>query len=313
MSRTVYVFHPRSVIERIKAGLPTVHVEVNKDAKGVVSDSWMTLKIEAVPIGGQTVVKGPAYFRIGRADVAITITKDLADPSNKDDFRNKKKYGNKKFETTVGRSGLFGEMLDLLVPLRDAQIQKLLADGTIKPEVATLNQTIKRVFSDGKDVPEALRGKDRKDPLYRVSFEFDKFSDRHPAEPLRGKQKSNFKGTVIKDGKPVEDTLAVNEANVHTFLKRGVRIVNARLLMDGISMTKQGISNKILLNEGILLEPEPEAFSDEIMDDTVAPIVINTTTPAFVPTPATMGDEEPTNHNNTQSTTPALSGGFNFS
>ncbi|AMN83589.1 hypothetical protein D5b_00159 [Faustovirus] len=308
MSRTVYVFHPRSVIERIKAGLPTVHVEVNKDAKGVVSDSWMTLKIEAVPIGGQTVVKGPAYFRIGRADVAITITKDLADPANKDDFRNKKKYGNKKFETTIGRSGLFGEMLDLIVPLRDVQIQKLLADGVIKPEVATLNQTIKRKFSDSKDVPEELRGKDRKDPLYRVSFEFDKFSDRHPAEPLRGKQKSNFKGTVIKDGKPVEDVLPITEANVHTYLRRGVRIVNSRLLMDGISMTKQGISNKILINEGVLLEPEPEAFSDEI-EEPAAPIVINTNAPAQpAQQPATMCDEEPAT-----ASTPALNGGFNFS
>jgi len=287
MSRTVYVFHPRSVIDRIKAGLPTVHVEVNKDAKGVVSDSWMTLKIEAVPIGGQNVVKGPAYFRLGRTDAPIMITKDLADPNNKEDFRNKKKYGNKKFETTVSKSGLFGEMMDLLVPIRDAQIQKLLADGVIKPEFPNINQTIKRKFSDNKDVPEELRGKDRKDPLYRISFEFDKFSDRHPAEPLRGKQKSNFKGTVIKpDGKPAEDALNVNEANVHTFLKRGVRVVNTRILMDGISMTKQGISNKILINEGILMEPEPEAFSDELPEDVpnAAPNVVVNTTPAPVAT-----------------------------
>ncbi|AIB52030.1 hypothetical protein E24_00335 [Faustovirus] len=287
MSRTVYVFHPRSVIDRIKAGLPTVHVEVNKDAKGVVSDSWMTLKIEAVPIGGQNVVKGPAYFRLGRTDAPIMITKDLADPNNKEDFRNKKKYGNKKFETTVSKSGLFGEMMDLLVPIRDAQIQKLLADGVIKPEFPNINQTIKRKFSDNKDVPEELRGKDRKDPLYRISFEFDKFSDRHPAEPLRGKQKSNFKGTVIKpDGKPAEDALNVNEANVHTFLKRGVRVVNTRILMDGISMTKQGISNKILINEGILMEPEPEAFSDELPEDVTnaAPNVVVNTTPAPVAT-----------------------------
>lgn len=311
MSRQVYVFNPKNVIERIKAKLPTVHVEVNKDAKGVVSDEWMTLKIEAVPINGTAVVKGPAYFRVNSyqenvdgtvvtRDNAITITKPLANLNDKTDYRVKKNYvggpGGLKFDTNVGNSALFGEMLELLVPLRDAQIKKLVDDGVVKPVNPVLNETIKTKFSDAKDVPEELRGKARTDKPYRITFDVEKkFSDRHPAEPLRGKQMSTFKGSVIKsDGKPGIDVLNVTKDNAHTFMKRGVRIVNARLLMDGISMSKQGISNKILINEGQLLEPEPSSFSDTV-DETVAPIVINTgaAPAAAVAAPATMGDEEP--------------------
>ncbi|QJX74115.1 hypothetical protein F-E9_361 [Faustovirus] len=319
----VYVFHPKNVIERIEAGLPTVHVEVNKDSKGAVSDEWMTLKIEAVPIGGKTVVKGPAYFRIGRTDEAITVTKSLANLSDKTDYRVKKNYvggpGGLKLDTKVAKSGLFGKMIDLLVPIRDAQIKKLVETGVVKPAVPALNETIKTKFSDAKDVPEELRGKPRTDKPYRITFDVEKkFSDRHPAEPLRGKQMSTFKGTVIKNGAPAIDVLGVTKDNAHTFLKAGVRLVNARLLMDGISMSKQGISNKILLNECEVLEPEPSTFSDEIEEPAV-PIVINTdNAPAVaapVQAPVVMGDEVPEENPPAPvdaPNPPVLNGGFNF-
>jgi hypothetical protein len=177
--------------------------------------------------------------------------------------------------STLGDLGLFFIWLQKKYA---AEIQKLDADKTIMIGKRDISNIVNMFYSEKhKEKPGQLIA----DPYIALKTDFDRYPAKHPIEALR-----NLPMTTLLDynlskvnpstNKPVYASLLdegkpINHDNIHKFIQRDAVVVEGRVIVQSLCLSKSYISMPLLCNKAVIKPPPPAGFSDE-MGDMVQPM-----------------------------------------
>ncbi len=208
----------------------------------------------------------------------VMLTRDIADPSNKDDKRNEFEGSRLVVQSTVSRLRAFGEFLRELHPVWISTIESLVEDKTIKMGQRAIHGII--CDSYGPD-HKTKANEPIEDPLVNFKLNFNICSPQHPNKLLAGKPNTEiydynteyvdengitqYKLAMVEDDDG--NMVPVNDKNVHKFVTNNSEVMRGRIHISSCCVSASWISLSMMANKLVIKPGCTAGFSDELPND----------------------------------------------
>ncbi len=245
-----YVFTVEQAIELLTKNPEEFKVIYNAQAKSFAAGS----KFYRAKLQGKD-------FIVSVKDVEVS--RGVSNPDDKNDKRNDTSGKMRlKIETTISRSGKYGEMMILLNKVFKERMAEFITTAGLSPQKTTISDVIQTVMSDTSKTPGAKID----DPIIRNGFDLEKEVQGEKETRLQEAIPTGVDSTGKKTYDiiaPVVDGVAVNNRNIYKLVCDGSVLVSARVHFDSVSLVKGNLALKSHIQTANVLRGAPGKFADD--------------------------------------------------